>query len=155
MKYEANATELLHKFGIQKVYKGCEYIISSINYISKNELYFTPVTKVLYVEIAKQYNTSSICVEKNIRSIIKKIWSNPENEELICEIFGKHHYRQNPSNVEFLVMFYSYLKNPAVRTTTNETADYTFICPLSGNNCEFCKEFIIEQLQNINQTQKK
>lgn len=148
MKYEAKAIELLHKLGIQKVYKGCEYIIASINYISKNETYFTPVTKVLYVEIAKQYNTSSICVEKNIRSIIKKIWSNQGNGKLIREIFGQHHCQKNPSNVEFLVLFYAYLKHTTGKRKTSETEDYTFICPLSGNSCEFCREFLIEKLHN-------
>lgn len=148
MKYEATAIDLLHKLGIQKVYKGCEYIIASMNYISKNETYFTPVTKVLYVEIAKQYNTSSICVEKNIRSIIKKIWSNRENGELIREIFGKRHCQKNPSNVEFLVLLYAYLKHITGKRKTSETEDYTFICPLSGNSCEFCREFLIEKLHN-------
>ncbi len=152
MKYEANALKLLHKLGIQKMYKGCEYIISSINYISKNETYFTPVTKVLYVEIAKQYNTSGICVEKNIRSIIRKIWADPENEPLICEIFGKHSHKKAPSNIEFLVLFYNHLKYPTEPKDTDQTTDYTFICPLSGNTCEFCKEFLIEQLHNIRQT---
>ena len=148
MKYETQALTLLHKLGIQKMYKGCEYIIASIKYMSRNETYFTPVTKVLYVEIAKQYNTSSICVEKNIRSIIKKIWSNQGNSKLIREIFGKHHCQKNPSNVEFLVLLYAYLKHTTGKRKTSETEDYTFICPLSGNSCEFCREFLIEKLHN-------
>lgn len=150
MKYEAHTLKLLHALGFHKMYKGCEYIISSINYISKNETYFTPVTKVLYVEIAKQYNTSSICVEKNIRSIIRKIWADPENEELICKIFGKHNLNKSPSNVEFLMLLYNYLKHRRNTKTSKETIDYTFICPLSGSPCEFCKEFIVETINNLN-----
>ncbi len=150
MKYEAHTLALLHKLGIQKMYKGCEYIISCINYISQNEIYFTPVTKVLYVEIAKQYNTSGICVEKNIRSIIKKIWSNSYNENLLYEIFGKQYQTKSPSNISFLILLYNYLKQSVVNQNPNNTndEDYTFVCPLSGNNCEFCKEFIFEKLKN-------
>ena len=148
MKYETIALELLHRLGIQKTYKGCEYIISCIKYISENETAFTPVTKVLYIEIAKQFNTSGMCVEKNIRSIIKKIWINTDNELLINEIFGKYHSGKNPSNVEFLVLLYSYLKQ---QTNKNKYADYTFLCPISGNTCEFCREFIDDHIKKLGQ----
>lgn len=150
MEYKACALELLHKLGIQKMYKGCEYVISSIKYISENEAYFTPVSKVLYVEIAKQYNTSGICVEKNIRSIIKKIWSNPYNAELLEDVFGKQYKTKSPSNINFLMLVYNhskkYIDNTNSATYSNE--DYSFICPLSGNSCEFCREFLIEKLHN-------
>jgi two-component system response regulator (stage 0 sporulation protein A) len=147
MKYGAPALAFLHRLGIQKMYKGCEYIISSINFISENEIYFTPVTKVLYVEIAKKYNTSGICVEKNIRSIIKKIWSNPYNEKLLSEVFGPQNETNAPSNITFLMSLYNYLKqSDANKTSSIKSEDYTFICPQSGKACEFCKEFIIEKL---------
>lgn len=148
MNYKANALKLFHKLGIHKMYKGCEYIISSINYISQNETYFTPVTKVLYVEIAKQYTTSSICVEKNIRSVIKRIWCNPDNKVLLSEIFSEQFGPKCPTNVEFLMTIYHYLKQTMTPEHSGKLSpgDYTFICPLSGNNCEFCKEFIIEKL---------
>ena len=150
MKYKAPTLALLHKFGIQKMYKGCEYIISSMTFISENEVYFTPVTKVLYVEIAKQYNTSSICVEKNIRSIIKKIWSNPYNQNLLMDIFGKQYRTKSPSNISFLMLLYNHLKQSVVtpNANNNDDEDYSFVCPLSGNTCEFCREFIFEKLKN-------
>ena len=147
MKYETYALELLHKLGIQKMYKGSDYIISSMKYISNHESYFTPVSKVLYVEIAKQYNTSGICVEKNIRSLIKKIWSAPQNEALLGKIFGVQDTKTPPSNVEFLTLLYNYLKNTTQNQLSTPPEDFTFICPQSGNSCEFCKEFIIEKLK--------
>lgn len=147
MKYDAQILKLLHKLGIQKLYKGCEYIISCINFIATNESCFTPVTKVLYIEVAKQYNTSNICIEKNVRSIIKKIWSFSENNELIRNIFGEHYIENNPGNIEFLMLLYQYLKNENL-ALASPNKDYTFICPLSGDACEFCKEFIIENLNN-------
>lgn len=150
MKYKAYTIALLQKFGIQKMYKGCDYIVSSISFIAKNEKFFTPVTKVLYVEIAKQYNTSSICVEKNMRSIIKNIWSRPENSELICKIFGKYNLTKRPSNMEFLMLLYNYLKYKHTDIPSKKNVDYTFTCPISGNPCEFCKEFVIETIQNMN-----
>ncbi len=153
MKYAAQTVALLKKMGIQKMYKGCEYIVSSISYIDKNETHFAPVTKVLYVEIAKQFNTSSLCVEKNMRSIIKSIWAKPENQNLIAEIFGPYNLAKRPSNMEFLVLLYSHLKyieSQKATSNSNSTVDYTFTCPLSGSPCEFCKEFIIETMHNMN-----
>lgn len=152
MKYKAYTIALLKKLGIQKMYKGCEYIVSSISYMNKNEKYFTPVTKVLYVEIAKQYNTSSLCVEKNMRSIIKSIWSRPENSELISEIFGPYNLSKRPSNMEFLILLYNHLKydhTASLSEISKDKVDYTFTCPLSGNPCEFCKEFVIETIHNM------
>lgn len=151
MKYKAYALELLHKLGIQKIYKGCEYIIASMSYIASNEKLFTPVTKILYVEIAKQYNTSNLCVEKNMRAIIKRIWARPENKGLICEIFGEHNLAKRPSNVEFLMLLYNYLKYERGNDHSDKKVDYTFICPLSGNTCEFCKEFVIETIHKMNE----
>lgn len=148
MKYEAQTLKLLHKLGIQKLYKGCEYIISCINFIAANETCFSPVTKVLYIEVAKQFNTSNICIEKNIRSIIKKIWTFPENSKLINKIFGEHNVKKAPGNIEFLMLLYQYLKEEN-QLLSSKNADYTFICPHSGNACEFCKEFIIETLNKM------
>ena len=156
MKYKAYTIALLKRLGIQKMYKGCDYIVASISYMDKNEKYFAPVTKVLYVEIAKQFNTSNLCVEKNMRSIIKNIWSKPENKELIAEIFGPNNLDKRPSNMEFLVLLYNQLKRNNVTPpadVSKNTADYTFMCPLSGSPCEFCKEFIIETLNSINKEQ--
>lgn len=156
MKYTAQTVALLKKLGIKKMYKGCEYIVSSISYMDKNEKFFTPVTKVLYVEIAKQFNTSSLCVEKNMRSIIKNIWSKPENQDMITEIFGPYNLTKRPSNMEFLVLLYNHLKYIDTRTfptLSNNTVDYTFTCPLSGSPCEFCKEFIIETINNMNKVE--
>ncbi len=150
MKYRGYTLELLHSLGIHKTYKGCDYIISSINYIHKNEAYYTPVTKVLYVEIAKEHNTSSMCIEKDMRGVIKLIWEQEDNLELRAKIFGEYNLEKRPSNMEFLMLLYNHIKYEMdfARTKQSE-ADYTFICPLSGNTCEFCKEFVIETIRNI------
>ena len=144
-KDEEKTLEILRKLGLQKVYKGCEYIISCINFIATNETGFTPVTKVLYIEVAKQYNTSSICVEKNIRSVIKKIWSTPENSPLISKIFSEHYTDKQPGNIEFLTLLHRYVKLNSFKNYD----DYTFICPHSGTACEICKDFILETLNQI------
>lgn len=157
MDYRGYTIALLQKLGIQKMYKGCEYIISSICYIQKNETYFTPVTKVLYVEIAKEHNTSSLCVEKNMRSVIKTIWDKEDNKELLPQIFGEYNLSKRPSNMEFLVLLFNHIKYKMdyINTLSAHKDMYSFTCPLSGNNCEFCKEFVIDTIHQLTNPDKQ
>ncbi len=149
MKHEREILDILYNLGIRKMYKGCEYILSGIYFISENETTFSPVTKILYVEIAKKHGTSSLCVEKNIRSVIELIWKQSKNDSLIREIFGSYFLRKRPSNLEFFTSLYDYIKNTttALSKQLPDVTTYQFICPLSGNECEFCREFIMKFLK--------
>ena len=146
MEYKRHTQKLLYELGLQKMYKGSEYITSCIDFIAQNETAFTPATKILYIEIAKKYKTSNLCIEKNIRFIINKIWTEQRNPELLQKIFGVTNGKKNPGNLEFLMHLYQYLKIENGDAHSSKYDDYTFICPQSGKACEFCKEFIIEKL---------
>ena len=147
MKYDENVINLLYELGVHKMYKGCQYILSGIYFISQNETTFCPVTKILYVEIAKKHSTSSLCVEKNIRSVIELIWKQRKNDSLLSEIFGKHSLLKRPSNIEFLSSLYDYVKNTSLSNHLSAQTQSTFTCPISGNECEFCTEFIANFLK--------
>lgn len=127
MECKAFILSILRDFGIYKTYKGAQYILSAINFIYCNENTFSPITKILYVEVANDYNTSSYCVEKNIRSVIEHIWIQKENQELICEIFGNHYINKRPSNAEFLTHLYEYYKYH----------NGEFMCPILGIKCAY------------------
>ena len=149
MEYRSYTIELLNQFGIHKRYKGFEYIISSINYIHQNEKNFTPVTKILYVEIAKEHNTSSLCVEKDMRTVIKNIWTQENNHEFIIKIFGEFYLNQRPTNIEFLMLLYNYIKLQLDYSVINYVKDSTCICPTTGAACEFCKDFVVETINKL------
>ena len=146
MKYEQEVSNILYELGVRKMYKGCQYILTGIYFISQNENNFCPVTKILYVEIAKKHDTSNLCVEKNIRSVIEHIWKQHKNDALMYKIFGTHSHTKRPSNIEFLTLLYDYVKNTA-SLPLPEDKWKTFTCPLSGNECEFCTEFIVNFLK--------
>ena len=76
MKYILCTMKILHQLGVNKSVKGYDYILSCIQFIHNNENNYTPVTKVLYFEIAKKHNTSNYCVERNIRNVVQGIWKN-------------------------------------------------------------------------------
>ena len=63
------------------------------------------VTKILYPEIARQYNTTSSRVDRAIRHAIEVAW-NRGNTEAIDDIFGYtvSSSKAKPTNSEFIAM---------------------------------------------------
>lgn len=132
---------ILHELGIGKSYSGYDYILYGIDLILCDEDLLHCVTKVLYIDIAKEYNTNSSCVERNIRKAIEVIWKHTqENRELIVKIFGKRYLSLKPSNKEFLELLYEYVKQ-------SYYAD-NIICPISNTSCSVYQE-LLENLTKV------
>ena len=95
--------QVLHRLGVYKGYSGFDYIIFAIKLIDSDIDYLCFITKSLYIDIAKEFTTSYVCVEKNIRTVVNKIWDDMDlNKEMIAEIFGNYYLCHKPSNREFL-----------------------------------------------------
>lgn len=138
MKYKLYTEEILRSLRVKKSYKGYKYIISCIEYISKNEYTYTPVTKYLYVDVAHKYKTNKNSVEKSLRYIIETIWNDEENRSLIAKIFGEHNQNHRPTNTEFLAILYDYIKYSSEYCISKDN-NYGLICPLTGKMCEIYK----------------
>lgn len=143
MDYDKVTIEILKQFKIYNTYKGCDYIVSSICYIHNNSTEFMPITKILYDNIAKQYNTSYQCVEKNIRKVIDRIWKENKNEEIIKRIFGLDISRK-PSNMEFLLLLYNYIESTKYSEFIYEMnkGKIKYMCPLNNMPCTFCNDIM-------------
>lgn len=105
VKLENEITEILHEVGIPAHIKGYTYLRSSIM-----ETYYNPdilgqVTKILYPDIARMYNTTSSRVERAIRHAIEVAW-NRGNTDAIDDIFGYtvSASKSKPTNSEFIAM---------------------------------------------------
>ena len=148
MEYRTITKSVLHQLGIGKTYSGYDYILRSIELIMLNEDVLSNVTKILYIDIAKEYHTSQTCVERNIRKVIEVIWKHADENRLkIQHIFGEKYLTYKPSNKEFLELLYEYIKlQDALRKTLISKA---FICPLSKNTCNAFDE-ILKILIEIN-----
>ena len=144
MNYKTIITKTLYELGIQKQYAGVKYLISCIDYIEHNEMTFLPVTKILYVDVAKLYNTSGINVEQGIRSIIQRIWDHPGNKELIEKIFGKSHLQNRPSNTEFLVILHDYITLSTDSIFIELLDNNAFMCPKCNEKCIYCRDLFIK-----------
>lgn len=146
MMYELIVKNILRKFGVGKRYSGYDYIVHAIGLMCFDERFFTCVTKVLYITIAKNFNTSNTCVEKNIRSVINIIWDNPNNKDLIEKYFGLIYTYTKPSNKEFLGLLYEYVKSYDILEEIFHIDKIT--CPISNEVCDVYSS-IVDALRNL------
>ncbi|RHM63644.1 MULTISPECIES: sporulation transcription factor Spo0A [Coprobacillaceae] len=105
IKIENEITEILHEVGIPAHIKGYMYLRTAIMTTYYNIEILGQVTKVLYPDIARKYNTTSSRVERAIRHAIEVAW-NRGNTEAIDDIFGYtvSASKSKPTNSEFIAM---------------------------------------------------
>ena len=91
--------ELLRFLGICRTYRGCHQLQLAVRLVCDNPERLCCVTADVYKIVAAQCNCSPSCVERNIRTIIFKVWKT--NKHRLCELFG---YDVNipPTAAEFI-----------------------------------------------------
>lgn len=147
MEYTLTSKQVLHKLGISKNYTGYDYILYGLSLVKQNEYYLSNITKILYVDIAKEFHTSPTCVERNIRKVIEVIWSHVlENQPFIETVFGSKYLAQKPTNREFLELLYEYMSCENILLDVLEHYG-TVKCPISNKPCTLCSK-IINALRN-------
>ena len=105
MDLEVEITSIIHEIGVPAHIKGYMYLRTAIMKTYDNIDILGQVTKVLYPEIARNYNTTSSRVERAIRHAIEVAW-NRGNTEAIDDIFGYtvSASKSKPTNSEFIAM---------------------------------------------------
>ena len=101
---QISVTRILHELGVPSHIKGYQYIREGIMLIYDNPGFIGGITKVLYPDIARTYDTTVSRVERAIRHAIEVSW-NRGNWDLMEEIFG-HSVdidKAKPTNSEFIV----------------------------------------------------
>lgn len=98
-------TEILHQIGVPAHIKGYHYLRVSIIMAVEDPEIINAVTKRLYPNVAKQYNTTSSRVERAIRHAIEVAWDRGD-VEVLNSYFGYtiHNTRGKPTNSEFIAM---------------------------------------------------
>jgi len=98
-------TSLLHDIGVPAHIKGYQYLRDSIMMVISNPEVINAVTKVLYPEVARRYNTTPSRVERAIRHAIEVAWDRGDVEQ-IQKIFGYtvSNQKGKPTNSEFIAM---------------------------------------------------
>lgn len=101
---QISITKTLHELGVPSHIKGYQYIREGISLIYENPDMIGGITKELYPEVARKYQTTVSRVERAIRHAIEVSW-NRGNWQLMEDIFG-HSVdidKAKPTNSEFIV----------------------------------------------------
>ena len=103
MALKKRVTGLLQKLGFLVNHKGYQYVRAALIKGYKDPSLLEHITKGLYPELAKEFNTTPIRVERNMRLAIEAAW-NRSQFEILHPYFG-HTYnfdRNKPTNSEFI-----------------------------------------------------
>lgn len=98
-------TSMIKEIGVPAHIKGYAFLREAITMVYTDVELLGSVTKILYPDIAKKYNTTASRVERAIRHAIEVAW-NRGNYDLISKTFGYtvHHLKSKPTNSEFIAM---------------------------------------------------
>lgn len=102
---EEKVTEIIHEIGVPAHIKGYQYLREAI-IMSVNDMeMLNSITKILYPEIAKKYQTTPSRVERAIRHAIEVAWSRGKMDT-IDELFGYtvSNGKGKPTNSEFVAL---------------------------------------------------
>lgn len=102
---EENITSKLHELGVPAHIKGYQYMRDAILICAKNPEMINCITKSLYPEITRKYQTTASRVERAIRHGIEVAW-NRGRTDTIEAVFGYtvHTGKGKPTNSEFIAL---------------------------------------------------
>ena len=103
MKRKEITERMLRRLGVPTHLSGYEYLIQAISMVYENPQYIRGVTKVVYPEIAKIYNSTPSKVERAIRHAIEVSMKRADSEYLE-EIFSYTYSldKGKPTNSEYI-----------------------------------------------------
>ncbi|HLR64990.1 MAG TPA: sporulation transcription factor Spo0A [Pseudogracilibacillus sp.] len=102
---ESAITDIMHDIGVPAHIKGYLYLREAITMVYNDIELLGAITKILYPDIAKKFNTTASRVERAIRHAIEVAW-NRGNIDSINDLFGYtiHISKAKPTNSEFIAM---------------------------------------------------
>ena len=102
---ESTVTAIIHEIGVPAHIKGYQYLREAIMITVDDMDVINAVTKVLYPEVAKRFNTTPSRVERAIRHAIEVAWDRGDLETL-QKYFGYtvSNAKGKPTNSEFIAM---------------------------------------------------
>ena len=102
---QRRVTTVIHEVGVPAHIKGYQYVREAIVIAVQDIEVINGVTKVLYPEVAKRYNTTPSRVERAVRHAIEVAWDRGDLETL-QSYFGYtvSNTKGKPTNSEFIAM---------------------------------------------------
>lgn len=105
MDLETEITNVIHEIGVPAHIKGYMYLREAITMVVNDMEMLSAVTKELYPQIARKYNTTASRVERAIRHAIEVAWGRGQ-VDAINKLFGYtiHNEKGKPTNSEFIAI---------------------------------------------------
>lgn len=102
---ESMVTDIIHEIGVPAHIKGYQYLREAIILTINDMEIINAVTKVLYPEVARKFNTTPSRVERAIRHAIEVAWDRGDIE-VLQKYFGYtvSNIKGKPTNSEFIAM---------------------------------------------------
>jgi two-component system response regulator (stage 0 sporulation protein A) len=102
---EHSVTDIIHEVGVPAHIKGYQYLRDAIIRVINDPDIINSVTKVLYPQVAKRFNTTSSRVERAIRHAIEVAWDRGDID-ILQKYFGYtvSNIKGKPTNSEFIAL---------------------------------------------------
>ncbi len=104
--------ELLEQLGLARKEKGFERLSYAIAVTAKEFERAGSVTKLLYPDLAKHFQTTPEKIERSIRHLIEKSWEKGEKTRFE-ELFGYHRDNSEirPTNSEYIAILADWIRS--------------------------------------------
>lgn len=124
-KREKRMRKLLLSLGIHSTYKGYFYLLRALEMAYEDETNLVYISKFVYPEVGKAYNTSAGCVERNLRTVVNGCWNSPFFDRL-QEISPQKLIRR-PTVGQFVDILYQYLKSTEDEEAATDSSESTLM----------------------------
>ena len=109
VELEKYVTKIMLDMGVPAHLKGYHYLRDAIILSGKDMEIVSSVTKLLYPDLAKMYQTTDQKIERAIRNAIEVSWGRG-NDELFEEMFGFCSDYTRPTNSEYIAVVADYIR---------------------------------------------
>ena len=106
-----DAERLLRLLGVSGKLSGFYFAVYMLERVQEKPEYVLLITKRLYRQTAQNFNTTTNCVERNLRTLVQACWIQPDHS-MLDQIAGCP-LSQPPTNTQLLDMLASYLRKSA------------------------------------------
>jgi len=101
--------DLLKELGIHRTYKGYYYVAEAVRLVMQDASLLLYISKSLYPAVARVYDTTISCVERNIRTVITGCWESEYIKDL--ESMAGIRLYKKPTAGEFIDILANYLNS--------------------------------------------
>lgn len=103
-----DADRLLRLLGASGKLSGFYYAVYMLEQVKQKPDHVLLITKRLYKQTAQHFGTTSNCAERNLRTLVRACWHQPDHG-LLDRIAGSP-LSQPPTNTQFIDMLSAYLR---------------------------------------------